>query len=71
MTKSLEFKDLYISPEEYIELIYDAAETSGYFNNGMSERQHPEDIAFAFSHIINGVGHAILSYSQLIWNREE
>jgi hypothetical protein len=62
----MEFSDIYLSAEEFFEILKEAWEKSAYFTD-WEKRYHPEDLFNNFDVVAHGVGEGIISYAKFIF----
>lgn len=63
--KSLDWNDMYISADEYFDILREAWEKSEFFD-GWDKPWHPEDMHSNFEVVFDSVGQGITSYTHLI-----
>lgn len=56
------FKDLYVTPEEFMDLVLRVYEKQDSFGK-INEKGHPEDIFYGMDLIFRSVGYAISEYT--------
>jgi hypothetical protein len=64
-----EFGDLYLSANEYLDLIAKVAQDSEFFDNMDDKTWHPEDLYYNMSTITETVGQAIKHYMTFVNSR--
>ena len=65
----LTWDDLYITPQEFIDLLTEAAKDSMYFNNGWDKTWHPEDLYYNMESVMEGMGNGMRAYLSLVGER--
>jgi hypothetical protein len=65
----LEFTDLYISPNDYLDICEKVAAESDFFNDMDDKKWHPEDLYYNMSTITETVGKTLMHYVSLINTR--
>ena len=62
----LKWDDLYITPQEFIDIFTVAAQDSMYFQNSWDRPCHPEDLFYNMDSVMEGVGNGLIRYLSLI-----
>ncbi|NDB84596.1 MAG: hypothetical protein EB127_18120, partial [Alphaproteobacteria bacterium] len=62
---SVEWEDLYLSPDEYFELMYELAKNSDFFDD-MNKKWHPEDLYYNISTVTESAGAAVREYVDVV-----
>lgn len=61
----MEFSDLYLTADEYFDILRDAWEKSEYFD-GWDRNWHPEDLHSNLEAVFDGVGCGLIAYTHLV-----
>jgi len=66
---NIDWKDLQLTPEQYLNICKDVAKKSDFFSDWESSTWHPEDLYYNMSTITETVGHTFIAYFDLISKR--
>lgn len=64
----MEFSDMQITSAEFLDILTSAWENSEFFD-GWDKRWHPEDIAYNFEAVFDGVTQGLVAYCNIVGER--
>lgn len=67
---NIEWEDLYLSPDQYFELMYEIAKNSDVFDD-MTTPWHPEDLHYNMFTIFESAGKSIVEFTNILRTRAE
>lgn len=65
---NLDWNEIYVSPDEFLEILKFAAQESGYFND-WDHKWHPEDMYSNMESVFESVGNGLTAYTRLLGQR--
>ena len=65
----LKWDDLYITPQEFLDLFTKAAKESMYFKDSWDKTWHPEDLFYNMDSVLEGMGNGLSVYLGLVGER--
>jgi hypothetical protein len=66
---NLNWDDIQITPQEFINIFTAAAKDSSYFNDQWDKPWHPEDLFYNMEAVLEGMGNGLRGYLGLIGNK--
>ena len=66
---NIDWKDLQLTPEQYLDICKDVAKKSDFFSDWESSTWHPEDLYYNMSTITETVGQTFIAYFNLVTKR--
>lgn len=67
---SIEWEDLYLSPDQYFEFMYEIVKKSDVFDD-MNTPWHPEDLHYTMFSIFETAGKSIVEFTNILRTRAE
>lgn len=58
----MQWDDLYVTPQEFIDMLTVAAKDSMYFRESWDRPMHPEDIFYNMDSVLEGMGNGLAIY---------